>query len=380
MSNLTISLTGSEVKADFHGTNAWLRNDSASTVYASKSPGITEGAAGVVSVPAGSSAPVFDAHGTVYLIGTGSVLLIGSDYSENPFKSSAQSGGSGADEVARAAIEAHAGNSAVHLTAEQLDNAVNEVKAYADEKDDETLAAAKTYADGLAMSGGVAQSYVDEKDAETLSGAQSYADTAVSEHNASAEAHAELFSAVQSYADSAAQSAVVSAHAYTEQYSAKSAHTHTVSDIADFPEIPSAGVTEEQLSEAVEAHNTEALAHSGMFAEPEHTHKVSEIEDFPEIPAAGVTEEQLNSAISNHNTAENAHAGLFATENHTHIVSEITDFPTSLPANGGNADTVGGVSVSSSNEVGLRKISAGTDDLTAGTSELETGAVYLVYE
>ena len=30
--------------------------------------------------------------------------------------------------------------------------------------------------------------------------------------------------------------------------------------------------------------------------------------------------------------------------------------------------------------VGLRKISSGTDDLTAGTSELETGTIYLVYE
>lgn len=312
MSNLTISLAGSEVRADFYGTNAWLRNDGTSTVYAGKTAGVTAGADGVVSVPAGGSAPVFDAHGTVYLIGTGSVLLIGSDYSENPFKSSAQSGGSGADEVARAAIEAHAGNTSVHLTAEQLNNAVDEVKAYADEKDGETLAAAKTYADGLAISGGgVAQTYVDEKDAETLS-------------------------AAQSYADSAAQSAVTSAKDYTEQYSAKSAHTHTVSEITDFPDIPtgSSGVTEEQLSEAVEAHNTNVSAHSGMFAEPEHTH----------------------------------------------TVSEITDFPTSLPANGGNADTVGNVAVSSGDEAGLRKISAGTDDLTAGTSELETGTIYLVYE
>ena len=58
----------------------------------------------------------------------------------------------------------------------------------------------------------------------------------------------------------------------------------------------------------------------------------------------------------------------------------LSDIPTTLPANGGNADTVGNVSVSSSDEVGLRKISAGTTDLTAGTSALETGAIYLVYE
>lgn len=223
MSNLTISLTGSEVKAGFYGTNAWLRNDGTSTVYAGKTAGVTAGADGVVSVPAGGSAPVFDAHGTVFLIGTGSVFLIGSDYSENPFKSSAQSGGSGADEIARAAIEAHAGNSTIHLTAEQLSAGVTEAKTYADSKDDETLAAAKEYADSIAGSGGVSQSYVDEKDGETLAGAQSYA-------------------------DSVAQSAVTSANAYTEQYSAKAVHTHTVSDLTDF----TAGVTEEQLAAAVD--------------------------------------------------------------------------------------------------------------------------------
>lgn len=309
MSNLTISLTGSEVRAEFYGTNAWLRNDGTSTVYASKSPSVTAGADGVVSVPAGGSAPVFDAHGTVFLIGTGSVFLIGSDYSENPFKSSAQSGGSGADEVARAAIEAHAGNSTIHLTAEQLSVGVAEAKTYADSKDEETLAAAKEYADSIAGSGGVSQSYVDEKDGETLA-------------------------AAQTYADSAAEAAASAANAYTDEHAAKVSHTHTVSDISDFPEIPS----------------------------------------------AGVTEGQLNSAISNHNTDGAAHAGIFAAESHTHSVSEITDFPEALPANGGNADTVGNVAVSSSNEVGLRKISAGTDDLTVGTSALETGAIYLVYE
>lgn len=36
-----------------------------------------------------------------------------------PFKTSAQSGGSGADDVARAAIEAHAGNADIHVTADE---------------------------------------------------------------------------------------------------------------------------------------------------------------------------------------------------------------------------------------------------------------------
>lgn len=115
--NMTISLAGSEVKAEFSGANAWLRNDGADVIYAAAKPGITAGADGVVAIPAGQSAPVYGANGAVWLLGTGSVQLIGSDYSTNPFKTSAQAGGSGADEVARAAISEHSGNTDIHVTA-----------------------------------------------------------------------------------------------------------------------------------------------------------------------------------------------------------------------------------------------------------------------
>ncbi len=118
MTAKTITLTGAEIRAGYSGgANAWLRNDGTDVIYAAAVPGITAGSDGVVSIPAGQSAPVYGAYGTVYLLGTGSVQLIGSDYSTNPFKTSAQSGGSGADSVARAAITAHAGNTEIHVTA-----------------------------------------------------------------------------------------------------------------------------------------------------------------------------------------------------------------------------------------------------------------------
>lgn len=118
MTAKTITLTGAETRAVYSGgSNAWLRNDGTDVIYAAAVPGITAGSDGVVSIPAGQSAPVYGAYGTVYLLGTGSVQLIGSDYSTNPFKTSAQSGGSGADSVARAAITAHAGNTEIHVTA-----------------------------------------------------------------------------------------------------------------------------------------------------------------------------------------------------------------------------------------------------------------------
>ena len=129
MTSKTIVLTGEEIRADYSGgTNVWLRNDGTATVYASGAPGISAGADGTVSIPAGQSVGVYGANGTVYLLGTtGSVQLIGSDYTACPFKTSAQSGGSGADSVARAAIEAHAGNADIHVTATEKAawNAVN---------------------------------------------------------------------------------------------------------------------------------------------------------------------------------------------------------------------------------------------------------------
>lgn len=113
----TINLTSAEVAVTgLDGAHAWLRNDGTGTIYAGKAAGVSAGADGVVAVPAGGSAPVYGANGRVFLLGTGSVQLIGSDYSVNPFKTSAASGGSGADEVARAAIEAHTDNAEIHVT------------------------------------------------------------------------------------------------------------------------------------------------------------------------------------------------------------------------------------------------------------------------
>ena len=120
MTSKTITLSGVEIRADYSGgTNAWLRNDSTATVYASTAPGVTAGADGVVSIPAGQAAAIYGACGSVYLLGTGSVQLVGSDYTACPFKTSAQSGGSGADSVARAAIEAHAADTDIHVTADE---------------------------------------------------------------------------------------------------------------------------------------------------------------------------------------------------------------------------------------------------------------------
>ena len=121
MTSKTIALSGAEIRADYSGgTNAWLRNDGTATVYASTAPGVAAGADGVVSIPAGQAVRIDGACRTVYLLGTGSVQLVGSDYTACPFKVSTSAGGSGGvDEVARNELNAHENNADIHVTADE---------------------------------------------------------------------------------------------------------------------------------------------------------------------------------------------------------------------------------------------------------------------
>lgn len=119
MTSKTIALSGAEIRVSYGGgTNVWLRNDGTDAIYASTTPGITAGADGTASIPAGQAMRIDGTCGTVYLLGTGSVQLVGSDYTACPFKTAAL-GGSGADSVARAAIEAHAADADIHVTADE---------------------------------------------------------------------------------------------------------------------------------------------------------------------------------------------------------------------------------------------------------------------
>ena len=64
MTSKTIALTGAEIRVDYGGgTNVWLRNDSTAVVYASAEAGISAGAGGVVSIPAGQAMRIDGACG-----------------------------------------------------------------------------------------------------------------------------------------------------------------------------------------------------------------------------------------------------------------------------------------------------------------------------
>lgn len=182
MANIkTIALSGAETAVYISGQNCDIRNDGTDTIYASAMPGVTTGADGVLSIPAGGAAKLLDTGGAVYLLGSGSVQLCGNDYAEQVFKSAASASGGGGteDTVARTAINTHAGNSEIHLTAAELEAAVEDANSYSDSKAADALTAAKEYADSLSMSGGggVSQEYTDAQDAATLTAAKEYADS-----------------------------------------------------------------------------------------------------------------------------------------------------------------------------------------------------------
>jgi len=188
MAYKTIALTGAEIEVDISGQNCDIRNDGTGVVYASAKSGITAGADEVLSIPAGQAAQCKDTAGTVYLLGAGTVMLCGHDGNELVFKTAASASGGGGTEdlVARNAIETHAGNTAIHLTSEQLDETAAEIErsanSYTDSKAAEALTAAKEYADSIAGSGGtggVSQTYVDNGDSNTFEAAKAYADSAV---------------------------------------------------------------------------------------------------------------------------------------------------------------------------------------------------------
>ena len=104
---ITVTLDGTEQEVYTGGCNCDIRNDGTDTVYLSPEAGVVPDAKGVLSVPAGQAAKYIGLHGRAHLLGTGKVILCGNNYADQVFKVAAtSSGGGGADEVARNAINA----------------------------------------------------------------------------------------------------------------------------------------------------------------------------------------------------------------------------------------------------------------------------------
>ncbi len=116
-------------------------------------------------------------------------------------------------------------------------------------------------------------------------------------------------------------------------------------------------------------------------AEQKHTHTKSEITDFPTLGTAAEKNADYFATAEHTHTAGEIGA---AEKKHSHSVSDITDMPTKLPANGGNADTVDGKHASefaaarhthTAKEVGA----ATSADITAAITGVEIGGRNLLY-
>ncbi|WP_312497106.1 hypothetical protein [Anaerosporobacter sp.] len=106
-------------------------------------------------------------------------------------------------------------------------------------------------------------------------------------------------------------------------------------------------------------------------------------DDIPKsLPANGGNADTVNGFTVESNVPANAKfTDTIYTHPATHPASMITGLPTSLPANGGNADTVDGWHMNLAVDAwGIKPICAGTSDMVAGTTGLSQGHVYIVYE
>ena len=173
-----------------------------------------------------------------------------------------------AEAVNADAIAALATSSAADATA-KADKALEDAKAYADGKDAETLAAAKTYAEEQASAAQTAaatdattkankalddaKKYADEKDAETLAAAKKYADEKDAETLASAKTYAEeKATAAQTAAAADATSKANAAEAAAKEH-ATGLNTAMDARVAAVEAKPAMGITADNIKDYNEA-------------------------------------------------------------------------------------------------------------------------------
>lgn len=98
----TVTLSGTVEKVTLPAGYGWVwvKNMSEGDIFAGLSEDISEGADGVMTIPAGECGRIqADSSREIYLMGTGNVQIIGQSYADCPFKSAAKGGGSGGSEI-----------------------------------------------------------------------------------------------------------------------------------------------------------------------------------------------------------------------------------------------------------------------------------------
>lgn len=91
----TVTLSGAAEKITLPASYGWVwvKNMSEGDIFAGVSADISEGADGVLTIPAGECGRVqTDGFSSVYLLGTGNALVVAQNYADCPFKSGAKGG------------------------------------------------------------------------------------------------------------------------------------------------------------------------------------------------------------------------------------------------------------------------------------------------
>ena len=157
-------------------------------------------------------------------------------------------------------------------------------------------------------------------------------------------------------------------------------HTHTKSDIADFPTLgTAAGKNVDYFATAGHTHTAEEVG----AAAKKHTYTKSEIADFPTLGTAAGKNIDYFAAAGHTHTADDVGA---AAKKHTHTKSEIADFPTLGTAAGKNVDyfaaeghthTAADVGAATAADItaAVNAISIGGRNIATGTAAMSIGAI-----
>ena len=91
----TVTLTGAVEKVTLPAAYGWVwvKNMSDADMFAGLSADISEGADGVMTIPAGECGRIqTDGFNSIYLMGTGNVLVVAQNYADCPFKAGGKGG------------------------------------------------------------------------------------------------------------------------------------------------------------------------------------------------------------------------------------------------------------------------------------------------
>ncbi len=157
---------------------------------------------------------------------------------------------------------------------------------------------------------------------------------------------------------------------------AAASHSHPASQISGLPaSLPANGGNADTV-DGKHAADFAAANHTHNYAAASHNHDTRYY-----------TEAEVNNLLAGKSASSHNHDGRYYTEaevndllagkaasSHNHTAQQISGLPESLPANGGNADTVDGVHVVTSAALGLHRLASGV--AAATTANCPAGAWY----